>query len=385
MATKKKPMKVSGLSTTDDLVGFVENIKKQWMATIDALVDPLMIVRPDFTINKANRAMAELYQADVKDILGKKCHVVFANRKTPCPGCQLKKTAKELKPQSFQLTDVRDERFYEVTSQPVFDTEGELDGLVHVYRDRTDAKNMERQLLQNEKLASIGLLAGGVAHEINNPLGGILIFSQMLMRELEQNSPHMADVKEIEAAAQRCKSIVENLLDFARQQPAKKTDQQAEIDAIEAAQTALRFGKVSLRAARFKITEDWRLEHLAIKADRNKLIQVFLNLIQNAIQSMPGGGRLVLRSYLKKDRNVRTAVIEISDSGVGIPKEHLKKIFDPFFTTKEPGEGTGLGLAICYGIVQDLGGDIEVESRVNSGSTFRILLPADANAAKRSA
>lgn len=381
----KKPAKEKLSRDPVELVEFVENIKKQWMATIDALVDPLMIVRPDYTISKANRAMAELHQSNVKDILGKKCYTVFANRKSPCPGCQLKKTAKELKPQSFQLSEVRDDRFYEVASQPVFDTTGELDGLVHVYRDRTEAKNMERQLLQTEKLASIGLLAGGVAHEINNPLGGILIFSQMLMREMEKTSPHLADVKEIEAAAQRCKSIVENLLDFARQQPVKKSDQLEDVDIVEAAQTALRFGKVSLKAKRTKIIEDWDLESVTIKANRNKLIQVFLNLIQNALQSMPGGGKLTLRSYMQQTKAGRMAAIEVSDSGVGIPKEHLKKIFDPFFTTKEPGEGTGLGLAICYGIIQDLGGDIEVESRVNNGSTFRILLPAGAGSSKRSA
>src|SRR5690606_36506661 len=150
----------------------------------------------------------------VKEIVGRRCYQVFAGRTSPCPGCRMKDAARATSGETFELEGIRGDRFYEATSQPLLDSDGETDGIVQIYRDRTEAKKLQEQLAQQDKLASIGLLAGGVAHEINNPLGGILIFSQMLLRELPKDSPHYADVVEIEAATQRCKAIVESLLDF---------------------------------------------------------------------------------------------------------------------------------------------------------------------------
>jgi PAS domain S-box-containing protein len=359
-----------------DLLLFVEDLKRQWMATIDALVDPLAIVGKDYKIRKANKAMAQLSGQEVKSIIGKPCHEVFANRKSPCPGCSMLEAVKKSSSMIYELGSVRNDRFYEVTSQPLFDSNGKLDGVVQIYRDRTNAKRMQEQLSQQDKLASIGLLAGGVAHEINNPLGGILIFSQMLLREMSKESPHYADVVEIEAATQRCKAIVESLLDFARQRPTSKTKAN-EVNTIDAIKTALRFGKVGLHgSAHVEMHEDFDsdTEHL-LHGDRNKLVQLFLNLIQNAIQAMPDGGTLTMRSKVNTVKNQRLGIYEVEDTGVGIAPENLKKVFDPFFTTKDPGEGTGLGLALCYGIVQELGGTMRVESKVNVGTRFFVELP----------
>lgn len=366
-------------SSAEELLKFVENLKRQWMSTIDALVDPLMIVGLDYKIRKANLAMARTGGVDVKDVVGKKCYEVFAGRKKPCPGCQLQSAAQGMESMTFDLEHIRDDRFYEVSAQPLFDAEGNFDGLVHVYRDRTEAKKMQETLAQQDKLASIGLLAGGVAHEINNPLGGILIFSQMLLRELPKESTHYADVVEIEAATQRCKAIVESLLDFARKNPAtpKKGEKAATIDVLEAIRTAMRFGKVSIpQSGTIDMIEDFEGEGHELLGDRNRIIQLFLNLIQNAVQAMPDGGRLSVRASVKTDPNGdEVGIYEVEDTGVGIPPEHLKKIFDPFFTTKDPGEGTGLGLALCYGIVQDMDGAMRVESSVNVGTKFIIELP----------
>jgi PAS domain S-box-containing protein len=343
---------------------------------IDALVDPLAIVGTDYKIRKANKAMAKLGEVDVKAVVGRNCYEVFAKRKSPCPGCAMQDAATKKSSTVYELDNARDERFFEVTSQPLYDSAGELDGIVQIYRDRTDAKRMQEQLAQQDKLASIGLLAGGVAHEINNPLGGILIFSQMLLRELPKESSHYADVVEIEAATQRCKAIVESLLDFARQRPTtKKTPD--EVSVVEAVRTALRFGKVGLQgSAHVDMAEevDDEAAHI-VRGDRNRLVQLFLNLIQNAVQAMPDGGNLTIRARVKTIRGQRLGIYEVEDTGVGIAPENLKKIFDPFFTTKDPGEGTGLGLALCYGIVQDFGGELRVESTLNVGSRFSIELP----------
>ena len=370
------------VSATGNLLNFVEDLKRQWMATIDALVDPLAIVGHDYKIQKANLAMARMAGKDVRDIVGRSCHEVFANRSTPCTGCQMlsvKGTSR-----TFELTSIRGDRYYEVTSQALMDRQGGIEGFVQIYRDRTEARKMREQLAQQDKLSSIGLLAGGVAHEINNPLGGILVFSQMLLRELPKDSSHYADVLEIEAATQRCKAIVESLLNFARQNPEGKPEKRAQFDILDAIRTALRFGEVSIpRRSQIEIITKFQDDPHPILADRNKLIQVFLNLIQNAIQAMPDGGSLTLRSEIYQDAQGKTwGRYHVEDTGVGIPPENLKKIFDPFFTTKDPGEGTGLGLALCYGIIHDLGGTLQVESRVDQGTTFTIDVPLETPTSK---
>lgn len=369
MATTKQPV-----ADQQDTVEFIENIKRQWLATIDAMVDPLIIINKDFEITKCNQATATIAGENVKSVLGKKCYSAFAGRTTPCSGCKLTDTFDSNKHTTFSLKGIRDNYHYEVSAQPFYDPSGNLEGVIHVYRDRTEAKRLEEQLLQNEKLASIGLLAGGIAHEINNPLGGILIFSQMMLKEMPKDSPFYDDVVEIEGATQRCKVIVERLLEFARQQPsdiAQEVDE--EVNVIDAVKSALRFGKVSEHARNVEIHESWTGEQHLAAGNRNKLIQVFLNLFQNAFHSMPDGGDLTIRAW--SDDASQQTIVEVEDTGIGISPSHLKRIFDPFFTTKGPGEGTGLGLAICYGIIQDMNGKLSVSSKVNEGTSFRIELP----------
>jgi signal transduction histidine kinase len=346
------------------------------MATVDAIVDPLMLIDKNYNILQTNRALAALSNRDIKEVIGKKCYQMFAARSSPCQGCQLKESVDLGKPLTFELKQVYPGRIYEITSQPILNHQGELEGSLHIYRDRTMAKQLQNQLIQHEKLASIGLLAGGIAHEINNPLAGILLFSQMLMRTMDKESIHYEDVVEIESAAKRCKTIVESLLDFARKQPAIEDKKNyGLVDLQDALESALRFSTVGGAADRIEIEEDWGPNRAIMRGNRNKIIQVFLNLIQNAIQAMPNGGTLKLRTFLLDDDRGQWAVAELADSGIGIPPEHIKKIFDPFFTSKGEGQGTGLGLSICHGIIQDLNGMIEVESRLNQGSCFRVLLP----------
>jgi two-component system NtrC family sensor kinase len=375
------------IKTSDQLLRFVESIKQQWMATIDALVDPLTIVDKNYVIQKANLAMAEIADRNVKQVIGKKCYEVFAQRKSPCIGCKIAKNPKQ-SASNFELDGIRGNKFYEVSSQALRGMGGEGDSFVQIYRDRTEARKMRDQLAQQDKLASIGLLAGGIAHEINNPLGGILIFSQMLLKELPKNSPHYQDVVEIEAATQRCKTIVESLLDFARQSPRDPKGTTTRSSVFDAIRTAIRFGRVSIpKSNNVEIFEEFLDFDHVVMADRNRIIQVFLNLAQNAIQAMPDGGQLSIRAsnYYNHEIKKYMGVYEIEDTGIGIPPENLPRIFDPFFTTKDPGEGTGLGLALCYGIVQDLQGSMSVESTVNVGTKFTIKIPLEEVALKHPA
>ncbi len=368
-------------SSPEDRIEFVEGLKRRWMATVDAIVDPLMLIDKDFKILQANRALAQQAKRDIKEVIGSKCYEMFAARKTPCPGCQMKKHLQTHESTTFELKPTAEGRYFEVNTQPITDNSGQLEGSLHIYRDRTLAHQLQTQLIQNEKLASIGLLAGGIAHELNNPLGGILLFSQMLLRTMEKTNTHYQDVEEIESAAKRCKSIVENLLDFARQQPAliDKKSHQEQFELQEVMGSALRFCNVGGAVDKVDIIEDMDAEGTPAVGNRNKLTQVFLNLIQNAVQAMPSGGRLTLKAYRLDDERGSWSVGEIIDTGVGIPNDQLKKIFDPFFTSKSEGEGTGLGLSICHGIVQDVGGFIEVESKLHKGSCFRVLIPRPQN------
>jgi signal transduction histidine kinase len=234
---------------------------------------------------------------------------------------------------------------------------------------------LERQLHQSEKLASIGLLAGGFAHEINNPIGGILVFSQMLLREIAKDSPHYQDVLEIEGAAKRCKAIVENLLDFARQRTAKPSESLSPTSIHEAVHVAKKFAELGHnRGGRCEVILNLSKESDIVLADKNKMIQIFLNLFSNALQAMPNGGNLIVETKQVK----KSFVITVQDNGTGIESANIKKIFDPFFTTKPPGSGTGLGLSIVHGMISDLGGSISVTSRKGRGTRFVIELPQNA-------
>lgn len=364
------------MTDQNELVGFVENLKLQWMSMIDAIIDPIMTVNKNYEISKTNKAMAALSDSlDVKSVIGKKCYQIFANSNKPCDGCMMRKAFEDGNSYNFELPLDNNKKYFEVTSQPWKNEKGIVEGVVQVYRDRTEAKSLHAQLVQSEKLASIGLLAGGIAHEINNPLGGILIFSQMLLKELDKKSPHYQDVVEIEGATQRCKEIVDRLLEFARQQPGVAPPSSELIRLEDTISTAMRFASVAENAKKCEIFYDWSHKDGETIGDRNKFIQVFLNIFQNAFQAMPKGGVLTITQREQMKDHKHFHIIEIKDTGVGIPPDQIDKIFDPFFTTKEPGEGTGLGLAICYGIITELGGDLSVQSDLGEGTSFFIRVP----------
>ena len=357
-----------------ELVSFVEDLKQQWLETIDALIDPLMLVDKDYKIIRSNLAMARVTDLDVTDVVGKTCYKIFANRDTPCPECTMQTAIKNKTSNNWEMQ--AGERHYEVTSQPLQNSKQEVTGTVQIYHDRTETKSLQDKIVQQEKLASIGLLSSGVAHEINNPLGGILAFAQILLKEMDKESPHYKDIVEIEAATQRCKTIVSSLLEFARHRGATEGDKRSSVSAIGAFKAALNFAKVSFNT-NTKVIEDYQEDDLIVFGDRNKLIQVFLNLIQNAAHAMQQGGTLTLTATTEVDEetNRKYGIFGISDTGIGIPQEHIKRIFEPFFTTRQPGDGTGLGLSICYGIIKDHDGTLDVNSILNKGSTFTVKLP----------
>jgi signal transduction histidine kinase len=236
--------------------------------------------------------------------------------------------------------------------------------------EETARRRAEEQIIQAEKLATVGRLAAGVAHEINNPLGGILLYSDLLLESLPKEDERRESVTRIIGQATRAREIVRGLLDFAHM--SAPVVERIDLNRVVTGVLALLERQPLYQRAR--VQRELSATPLWVLADVSKLQQVFTNIIMNALEAMREGGTLTLRSGLsERDGFCRVAV---SDTGFGIPAENRPRIFEPFFTTKEVGQGIGLGLAISYGIVQQHGGEIDVQSVVGSGTTVRVLIPA---------
>jgi len=232
-----------------------------------------------------------------------------------------------------------------------------------------ELRQAHQQVIQSEKLASVGKLAAGVAHEINNPVGVILGFSQFLQRQIPPDDVCAQPLAAIERESMRCKQIVQNLLDFARMsEPAM-----LEIDLHQVLESTYQLLEYQLSKGKVEIVRDYAPGLPSIAADPHQLQQVFVNLMLNAYQAMPQGGRLTIQTRVEASQ----VAIALTDEGIGIPPANLSRVFDPFFTTKEPGQGTGLGLSVSYGIVKQHSGHFDVQSQIGRGSTFTVYLPLD--------
>ncbi len=230
-----------------------------------------------------------------------------------------------------------------------------------------ELRKTENQLIQSDKVASLGKLAAGVAHEINSPLTGILTYSSLLLKAKEEGNPDREDLEVIVNETNRCKKIVKGLLDFARQTEPQKT--LSDINELIDKSIDLVSHQASMQNVRIdrKVKPD--LPKTMI--DVGQIQQVFINILLNAIEAMPKGGTLTVSSGIED----QMAAIRFADTGIGIPKENLPKILDPFFTTKKQGRGTGLGLSVSYGIIERHRGKLEVQSQVGKGTTFTVKLP----------
>ncbi len=233
-----------------------------------------------------------------------------------------------------------------------------------------ELQQVQDQLIRAGKMAALGELAAGVAHEINNPLTGVLTFSSLMLKKVDENHPWKKDLENIVQQTTRCRNIVKGLLDFARQ---RKPDKK-ESDVHTLINNTLLLLEKQAPFQNIQIIKDFHPDLPKLLIDADQIQQVFMNILLNAADAMGGNaGVLTIQTALKDGK----AEISFTDTGCGIPSEHLSKLFDPFFTTKQTGKGTGLGLAISYGIIQSHNGEIEVESEMGKGSTFRIKLPIE--------
>lgn len=240
-------------------------------------------------------------------------------------------------------------------------------------KERNDQlQRMHEHLARTEKLTAMGEMAAGVAHEINNPLGGILLYSSLVLEDLPQDSPVRDNIQKIIYQTNRCKEIVQGLLDFSR----TPTGEMVPLQVNQVITTSLKLVKDQAMFHGIEIETNFEENLPDVMGDRSRLEEVFLNLFINAADAMNGKGKLMIKSEMGQNNCIK---ISISDTGKGVDKALLAHIFEPFFTTKEPGRGTGLGLSIVYGIIKRHKGTIDAESEKDKGTTFVITLPAHKN------
>jgi len=251
---------------------------------------------------------------------------------------------------------------------PLQDSQEQTGALV-VLEDVTSRVRLEEQLQQREKLSSIGLLAAGVAHEVNTPLTGVSSYTQMLLGMIHETDPKHALLQKVRRQAERATNIVNNLLNFSRTGSATEF---SEIDISRVLDDTLQLLEPQLRGNQIEIVREYDSHAPRIIGNSGQLQQVFTNLLLNARDAIPIGGSIRIATIPSEDHSL---IVEVSDTGLGIAPENVAKIYDPFYTTKGVGSGTGLGLAVSYGIVQEHSGHISVESTPGRGTTFRITLP----------
>jgi two-component system NtrC family sensor kinase len=241
-------------------------------------------------------------------------------------------------------------------------------------RDEQLKEYAKRKIMESERLAVIGQLAADVAHELNNPLQGIVTYSHLLLEKAPCDGAVSPTVEKIVTQANRCTRILRGLLDFSRPRPPQK--KLSNVNAV--LEECLSLVENQAQFHDIEVVKDWNSAIPEMVIDPSQMQQVFINMLINAAEAMDGGGRLTISTWF--DPVSQLVEIEFADTGHGIDAQNLERIFDPFFTTKEVGHGTGLGLAISYGIVKEHNGTISVDSAVGRGTTFTVQLPVKAGA-----
>ncbi len=339
-------------------------------AVLEYLPVGIYAVNREFTLCSINRSRAEQVNAERQYLIGQTCYEALFNRSEVCSGCLIGQTLgdgvitkrHERRRKTDGFSDV------EIQTFPIRSFQGAIAGALLVETDITDKRHLESILIQSEKLAAVGQLAAGIAHEINNPLTAIIANAQILHRELPVESDLHESIELIARAGTRAAQIVRNLLDFAR----KEDFHLGLTDINDTIEKAVELVQHDILAHGAVLQMDLDPGIPSILASADMLQSVWLNLLLNAIDAMDKSPEKIWISTKETDRELR---ISISDNGRGIPKENLEKIFEPFFTTKAPGRGTGLGLSVSSRIIHQHRGYFLVDSQSGQGSTFTVILP----------
>ncbi|MEI6093304.1 MAG: ATP-binding protein, partial [bacterium] len=350
-----------------ETVDYIQSSLKQWENAFNSILDPLFIVSTNYEILRINEAVEKKIGAGSAACVGKKCYQLFKNLQEVCNDCLVNKVISSGNPSTSDGSICFENKSILATAYPVMDKNG-INSVIQYNNDRSSEFKLYKQLVQAEKLAAIGMLAANIAHEINNPLGGILAYSQLLKSSFADNESIYSDLNEIESACQRSKNIISNLIDFSRD---TSKDKKAVFSVKKLIHDTLPLMNICLKSHKLIVDLNGN-EDLFISGNMGQLQQVLFNLITNSVHATPSGGEIKIRV---ENNNNGYMLIQISDTGCGINECDLARIFEPFFTTKEKGKGTGLGLFVSHGIIKDHGGEIKVVSKMNEGTVFSIDIP----------
>ena len=357
--------------------GELERMRQFSENILESLNDGLAVFDQAGRVVRWNRQLEEIYGIRHEEAVGRHMNDLFDG-----PIAQMLRTSGAAAAEGGTFYRVPMATRHEPTRRllinlavtPLRDSQDAVVGTIVILEDISTRVQLEEQLQISEKMASIGVLAAGVAHEVNTPLTGISSFTQMLLEGAEPDDPKTKMLEKIERQTFRAAKIVNGLLNLAR--PAQVESGPSDINAV--INDVLALLEHQFKTGRIQVRKEFAETPSFVQGIEYKLQQVFLNLFMNARDAMPRGGWLTIATRGERD----AAVIEISDTGSGIPAELLSRIYDPFFTTKEIGKGTGLGLSITYGIVQEHGGTITCESHVGQGTRFILRLPLAVHAVR---
>jgi signal transduction histidine kinase len=375
----------------------IQKSKATLQAVFDGISDPLLMVGKDMSVKILNRSAAEYYQVKSQDVNGKPCYQAFRAGSNPCAGCDIPSAVSHGKPATFERKGVADsDRVEQVVIYPLKEKEGEEGSAIIRISDITEAKLLQRQVIQSEKMASLGLLVAGVAHEINNP-NNFIAFNLPILRDyLKELIPILDDYAQghpdfelfgmsypefrkdifnlldnVEHGSRRINTIVSDLREFASSRD-KSESRLVDLKPVIEKGVAICRGEIKKKVKFFEMNIPEDLP--PIFTEPQALDQVLVNLLINAAHAADKEDSWVRLNVKLSRAPGDHLIIEVSDNGCGMDEETLGKIFDPFFTTKPIGKGTGLGLFVCHSLIEGLGGRIEVESEVGKGSTFRVVL-----------
>ncbi|MBW2095363.1 MAG: PAS domain S-box protein [Deltaproteobacteria bacterium] len=388
----------------------LRNRTEEFETIFNAIQDFIVVITPEHEIVEVNEAFLKTMGYTREEVIGRRCHEIFQNFSEPCKRgdfvCPLEQVIKNRLADQQILTRVDHKgrlRYIEVTMFPIWGDKGKISKFIEISRDITDRKKEEEQirqrlegmveertrelkethekLLHQDKMASLGKLAASVVHEINNPVAGMLNFILLMQRIIEEKDLDSRTAGQfaqylglMETETRRVSRIASNLLAFSRQSKLELKP----VDINRLVEKTLLLNGNLLKINRVRVERLLDPELPEIVGSEDQLQQVFMNLVSNAAEAMDSsdGGMLTIETRHLLEGN--QIMIAFTDTGPGIPEENISKLFEPFFTTKKKGKGVGLGLSVAYGIVEEHGGTIQVESALGKGTTFRVLLPVSA-------
>jgi signal transduction histidine kinase len=356
--------RVSSLSITVDRILLEEELTRysyRWEKTFDGLREPLTIIDTDFRVIRSNLAFSDRSRAG-------SCYQLFQNSDETCVGCPVQEAAASQTPQRGEVR--RGDKTFEVHTFPIFLGQSTRpSNFVNLYVDITDQRSLTQRYIQSEKLSALGLLAGNIAHELNNPLTGLRSMAQLLVREVPADSQLQLDLLEVEKATARSEKIIQHLLEFTDFESRELSWESMD----EVLQKTLPLLKMTMRLHQVTIRMNAGSRRVFVQT--HLLQQVIFNIVSNACQAMIEPGQVNIETDF--DPASGLVSLKIQDTGPGIAPELHAKVFEPFFTTKEEGKGTGLGLSLSREIIEKFKGSIRMRSELGIGTSFTIELPGE--------